>query len=85
MANEGDISNENALYAAILHGTIGGTETTREELVANFGEKLAKIVMEVTDDKELPKAERKLLQIEHAVHASHEAKLVKLADKISNL
>jgi guanosine-3',5'-bis(diphosphate) 3'-pyrophosphohydrolase len=41
--------------------------------------------MEVTDDKDLPKAERKLLQIEHAAHSSHEAKLVKLADKISNL
>jgi guanosine-3',5'-bis(diphosphate) 3'-pyrophosphohydrolase len=33
----------------------------------------------------LPKAERKRLQIEHAAHASHKAKLVKLADKICNL
>lgn len=85
LANEGGISNESALCAAILHDTIEDTETTKEELVVNFGEKIANIVMEVTDDKELPKAERKLLQIEHAAHASHEAKLVKLADKISNL
>jgi len=85
LANEGGISNESALCAAILHDTIEDTETTKEELIANFGEKIANIVMEVTDDKELPKAERKLLQIEHAAHASHEAKLVKLADKISNL
>ena len=85
LANEGGISNENALCAAILHDTVEDTETTKDELVANFGEKIANIVMEVTDDKELPKAERKLLQIAHAAHASHEAKLVKLADKISNL
>ena len=43
------------------------------------------IVLEVTDDKSLPKAERKRLQIEHAAHASPKAKLVKLADKIANL
>ena len=38
-----------------------------------------------TDDKSLDKAERKLLQIEHAAHASPRAKLVKLADKTCNL
>jgi guanosine-3',5'-bis(diphosphate) 3'-pyrophosphohydrolase len=85
LANEGNISGENTLCAAILHDTIEDTETTRDELVANFGEKIASIVMEVTDNKDLPKAERKLLQIEHAAHASYEAKLVKLADKICNL
>ena len=42
-------------------------------------------ILEVTDDKSLPKAERKRLQVEHAPHKSREAKLVKLADKISNI
>jgi GTP diphosphokinase / guanosine-3',5'-bis(diphosphate) 3'-diphosphatase len=42
-------------------------------------------VAEVTDDKSLPKAERKRLQVEHAAHISNSAKLVKLADKICNL
>lgn len=42
-------------------------------------------MIEVTDDKSLPKAERKLKQIKHAPFISHEAKLVKLADKISSL
>ena len=46
---------------------------------------LADVVAEVTDDKSLDKAERKLLQIEHAAHASPRAKLVKLADKTCNL
>lgn len=40
---------------------------------------------EVTDDKSLPKQERKRLQIENAPHKSREAKLVKLADKLYNL
>ena len=39
----------------------------------------------MTDDKSLPKAERKRLQIEHAPHTSREGALVKLADKICNL
>jgi guanosine-3',5'-bis(diphosphate) 3'-pyrophosphohydrolase len=39
----------------------------------------------VTDDKSLPKAERKRQQIEHAAHAPRGAQLVKLADKIANL
>jgi len=43
------------------------------------------VVMEVTDDKQLPKEERKRLQIEHAPHISRRAKLVKLADKLYNL
>jgi len=42
-------------------------------------------VREVTDDKELAKADRKRLQIEHAPHISERAKLVKMADKISNI
>ena len=39
----------------------------------------------MTDDKALPKAERKQRQVDHAPHISREAKLVKLADKICNL
>ncbi|CAM3681583.1 HD domain-containing protein [Polynucleobacter antarcticus] len=85
LVNEGGIINNDVLCAAVLHDTIEDTETTAQELSSHFGEKIASIVMEVTDDKNLPKAERKLQQIAHAVHSSHEAKLVKLADKICNL
>jgi guanosine-3',5'-bis(diphosphate) 3'-pyrophosphohydrolase len=41
--------------------------------------------MDVTDDKLLDKAARKQAKIDHAAHISDQAKLVKLADKISNL
>jgi GTP diphosphokinase / guanosine-3',5'-bis(diphosphate) 3'-diphosphatase len=61
------------------------TQTTPSELREYFGEKIAAIVEEVTDDKRLPKAERKRLQVEHAAHISREARLVKLADKICNV
>lgn len=83
--NEGGITDENVLCAALLHDTVEDTETTPAELAVFFGKAIADIVMEVTDDKLLPKEMRKLLQIEHAAHASFQAKLVKLADKISNL
>src|SRR5262249_23206218 len=61
------------------------THTTPTELREAFGDKIAGIVGEVTDDKNLLKAERKRLQIEHAHSISREAKLVKLADKICNV
>lgn len=73
------------LMAAILHDTVEDTDTTFEEIEENFGEEVREIVEQVTDDKTLPKLERKRLQIEHAKHCSHKAKLVKLADKLYNL
>ena len=85
LANEAGVSDLNVLIAALLHDTIEDTETTELELKNVFGPKIASIVMEVSDDKSLPKAERKARQIEHAAHSSPEAKLVKLADKICNL
>ena len=85
LAGEGGITDLEVLAAALLHDTIEDTATTLEELRAQFGERIAGMVAEVTDDKELPKAERKRLQIERAAGISAGAKLVKLADKICNL
>jgi guanosine-3',5'-bis(diphosphate) 3'-pyrophosphohydrolase len=85
LANEAGIDDAEVLCAAMLHDTIEDTGTTEEELRAEFGDRVTDIVLEVTDDKALPKDIRKQLQIEHAPRLSREAKLVKLADKISNL
>jgi guanosine-3',5'-bis(diphosphate) 3'-pyrophosphohydrolase len=85
LVNEGGVTDFEVLCAALLHDTVEDTDTTHEELVDAFGSRIACIVAEVTDDKHLPKAERKRLQIEHAPKISHEAKLVKLADKLVNL
>jgi guanosine-3',5'-bis(diphosphate) 3'-pyrophosphohydrolase len=73
------------LMAALLHDTVEDTGTSIEEIEQVFGREVAQVVLEVTDDKSLPKAERKRLQIEHAANLSRPAKLVKLADKICNL
>ncbi len=85
IATIGKITDYDILMTAILHDTVEDTETTAEELTELFGENVSKMVLEVTDDKSLQKHERKLLQIEHAPHLSDGAKLVKLADKISNV
>jgi guanosine-3',5'-bis(diphosphate) 3'-pyrophosphohydrolase len=85
LVNEGGVTDVEVLCAALLHDTVEDTATTHEELLDAFGSRIARIVAEVTDDKALSKAERKRLQVEHAVHLSPQAKLVKLADKICNL
>ena len=82
---EGRVRDVKVLAAAVLHDTLEDTKTTYEELLERFGPAIAGIVREVTDDKTLLPAERKRLQIEHAGELSHRARLVKLADKISNL
>jgi guanosine-3',5'-bis(diphosphate) 3'-pyrophosphohydrolase len=85
LKNEGGVQDETVICAALLHDTVEDTETSPEEIEREFGARIRDVVLEVTDDKRLPKAERKRLQIEHACDLSRAAKLVKLADKICNL
>ena len=85
LASVGAVDDLDVLRAAILHDTVEDTETTEAELRERFGPVVAGIVMEVTDDKSLPKERRKALQVEHAPHKSAGAALVKLADKTCNL
>jgi hypothetical protein len=77
--------SETAILAAWLHDTVEDCATTRADLVSEFGEAVARVVIELTDDKSLPKPERKRLQIVNAPHKSPEAALVKLCDKMSNV
>lgn len=85
LAEVGGVTDAVTLSAALLHDTLEDTDTTPEELQRAFGPEVAAVVAEVSDDKALPKAERKRLQVEHAATISDRAKRVKLADKISNL
>lgn len=82
---EGGVTDVATIAAALLHDTLEDTETTPAEIEEQFGHEIRSIVEEVTDDKMLPKADRKRLQVEHAASASRKAQLVKLADKIANL
>ena len=81
----GGVRDLDTLVAAVLHDTLEDTATSVEELEASFGPRVVALVQEVTDDKSLPKAVRKRLQVEHAPHISDSAKLIKLADKIHNV
>lgn len=81
----GHVDDADVIVAAILHDTIEDTATLPDEIEALFGKRVLSFVLEVTDDKSLPKAKRKQLQIDNAPHKSHGAKQIKLADKISNL
>lgn len=85
LVHAGGVDDAVVLAAALLHDTLEDTETTPDELCAAFGEKIAAIVAEVSDDKTLEKQERKRLQIAHAPALSRRARLVKLADKTCNL
>jgi guanosine-3',5'-bis(diphosphate) 3'-pyrophosphohydrolase len=85
LAEVGGVSDPVLLQAAILHDTVEDTETTLDELEARFGPEVRRVVEEVTDDKSLPKLERKRLQVEHAPQRSNRAKQLKVADKSSNL
>jgi guanosine-3',5'-bis(diphosphate) 3'-pyrophosphohydrolase len=79
------VSDEVTLIAAALHDTVEDTQTTFGGLEEHFGSEVTSLVRELTDDKSLEKAERKLLQIEHAPNSSTRAKQLKIADKICNV
>ena len=79
-----DVDTE-LIVAALLHDTVEDTATTIEEVRERFGDDVAGLVAEVTDDKSLPKAMRKALQVKNAPHKSARAAMIKLADKTSNL
>ena len=85
LADVGKVTDPILLIAAALHDTIEDTETSADELEEKFGTEVRSVVEEVTDDKNLPKQERKRLQIEHAPHLSDRAKQLKLADKACNV
>ena len=73
------------IVAAVLHDVVEDTATTFADVTTGFGSRVAGLVREVTDDKTLPKAERKRLQVLHAAQSSSGAKIIKLADKTANL
>ncbi len=85
LADTGGVTDPVTLMAAVLHDTIEDTETTAEELEAQFGPAVREVVEEVTDNKSLEKAVRKQRQIDHAPNLSKQAKTIKLADKIANV
>jgi (p)ppGpp synthase/HD superfamily hydrolase len=85
VAEASEVMDTNLIMAAFLHDTVEDTGVTPEELEERFGADVTSLVMEVTDDKTLPKERRKQLQVENAPRRTVRAQALKLADKISNL
>ncbi len=85
LARIGGVEELAVLQAAILHDTIEDTETSGADIEQSFGREVRELVEAVSDDKSLPKQERKQRQVEHAPQLSRGAKLIKLADKICNV
>jgi (p)ppGpp synthase/HD superfamily hydrolase len=80
-----DGADAGLVAAGWLHDTLEDTETTHRELAEKFGERVAALVVEVTDDMTLPKDQRRRRQVVEAPKKSPGAKLIKIADKISNI
>ncbi len=78
-------NDANLVIAALLHDCVEDQGVTAAELAAAFGDDVAGLVMEVTDDKKIPKDERKLAQVQHAARISARARVLKIADKTANL
>jgi hypothetical protein len=80
-----DGTDTDTLIAAILHDVVEDTSASYEDVAKNFGEGVAEIVRENSDDMSLSKAERRRARIAGMPLKSKEARLVKMADVISNL
>jgi len=85
LAEATDGADPALVMAGLLHDTIEDTDTTREELAAAFGEEVASLVVEVTDDTSLDRESRKRMQVQTAPTKSRRARMIKIADKIANL
>ncbi len=85
LANRIGVRDEALLLAAVLHDVVEDTDVTVEGLERRFGREVADIVAELTDDMSLPYEERKRLQVERAAQLSPKARIIRLADKASNL
>ena len=85
LADVGKVTDVSLLIAAMLHDTVEDTDTSLAELRSVFGEVVANLVAEVTDDKRLPGEQRKHLQVTQTPGKSDLAKQLKIADKIANV
>jgi guanosine-3',5'-bis(diphosphate) 3'-pyrophosphohydrolase len=85
VAEATDGKDPDLVVAALLHDAIEDQEVPRGIIADLWGEDVASLVEELTNDKSLPKEVRKQEQVRNAPHKSQRAKTIKLADKISNL
>jgi (p)ppGpp synthase/HD superfamily hydrolase len=85
LARVAGVEDPITLQAAVLHDTLEDTDTLPEELERQFGTEVRRVVEEVSDDKRLPREQRRVEQIRSAPGLSERAKLIRIADKIANV
>lgn len=84
-------SDQELLAAAALHDTVEDTDVTVEDLRREFGDRIAALVADESDEFEAGVSEedswhaRKQAAIDRLARASHDAKMVALGDKLSNM
>jgi len=83
LGREGGETDPVVMLAALLHDTIEDTDTSYSELAENFGEDVAALVVEVSDDMSRSKMERRASQ--ETKQWSDRAARLKFADKTANM
>ena len=83
--------DQEMLAAAALHDTVEDTDVTVEQIRAEFGERIASLVADESEERpegvsdEASWHDRKRAAINRLAKASHDAKIVALGDKLSNM
>jgi len=83
--------DQELLAAAVLHDTVEDTDVTVEDIRREFGDRIANLVHAESDQvmegisEEDSWHERKQIAIDRLAHASHDAKIVAMGDKLSNM
>ncbi len=83
--------DQELLAAAVLHDTVEDTHVTVEQIRSEFGDRIASLVATESDTFQDDVSEedswhtRKQAAIDRAAHASRDAKMVALGDKLSNM
>ncbi|MEQ8706341.1 MAG: HD domain-containing protein [Phaeodactylibacter sp.] len=85
LVNRCGITEDTLLLSAVLHDIVEDTDVTEKEIAERFGYSVADIVMELTDDMSLSYEVRKQQQLETAERLSPGARIIRLADKASNI
>jgi len=83
--------DQELLAAAALHDTVEDTDVTTEQIRSEFGDRIASLVAAESDSvvegvsEEESWHDRKQAAIDRLAKASHDAKIVALGDKLSNM
>lgn len=85
MCPEMEVVRWKMMQAALLHDVMEDCGVNVHGLTDRFGAFVSGLVMELTQDKSLPRDERRRKMIEHCGSMSRHAQMLKLADRLDNM